>query len=145
MEQMYTLESVAKLLVVSVKTVRRIIHERGVPTYRVGKRIRELVLIGGGQTHLMMLGLLRMSPLQDIRVTLISNHSVTCFNPYLFEFLSGNKGYDEAHLDARKICALAGVRFVNADVLAIDTSAKKIHLNRRPSIDYDLVSLNLPH
>lgn len=40
MEQMYSLKSAATLLDVSVKTVRRLIHQFNIPTYRVGSRIR---------------------------------------------------------------------------------------------------------
>ncbi len=40
MEQMYSLKSAATLLDVSVKTVRRLIHQFSIPTYVVGSRIR---------------------------------------------------------------------------------------------------------
>ncbi len=40
MEQMYSLKSVAKLLDVSVKTVRRLIHHNNIITYTVSARIR---------------------------------------------------------------------------------------------------------
>ena len=40
MEQMYSLKTAAQLLDVSVKTVRRLIHQFNIPTYRVGSRIR---------------------------------------------------------------------------------------------------------
>ncbi|MBT3631616.1 MAG: helix-turn-helix domain-containing protein [Candidatus Marinimicrobia bacterium] len=40
MEQMYSLKTAATLLDVSVKTVRRLIHQCNIPTYTVGSRIR---------------------------------------------------------------------------------------------------------
>jgi excisionase family DNA binding protein len=40
MEQMYSLKTAAQLLDVSVKTVRRLIHQFNIPTYMVGSRIR---------------------------------------------------------------------------------------------------------
>ncbi len=40
MEQMYSLQTAARLLDVSVKTVRRLIHQFNIPTYKVGSRIR---------------------------------------------------------------------------------------------------------
>ena len=40
MEQMYSLKTAAQLLDVSVKTVRRLIHQFNIPTYIVGSRIR---------------------------------------------------------------------------------------------------------
>ena len=40
MEQMYSLQDAAKLLRVSVKTVRRLLHLNQTPNYRVGKNIR---------------------------------------------------------------------------------------------------------
>ncbi|MBU1066002.1 helix-turn-helix domain-containing protein [bacterium] len=40
MEQMYSLQTAAKLLDISVKTVRRLVHKHGIKTYRVGTGIR---------------------------------------------------------------------------------------------------------
>ena len=40
MEQMYSLKSVAKLLDVSVRTVRRLIHRNNIITYTVRSRMR---------------------------------------------------------------------------------------------------------
>ncbi|PIZ65742.1 MAG: hypothetical protein COY19_07630 [Candidatus Marinimicrobia bacterium CG_4_10_14_0_2_um_filter_48_9] len=40
MEQMYSLKTVAKLLAISVETLRRLIRKYGIQTYTVGSRIR---------------------------------------------------------------------------------------------------------
>ena len=40
MEQMYSLQDVAKLLQVSLRTVRRLLHQNNVPVFRVGRQIR---------------------------------------------------------------------------------------------------------
>ena len=40
MEQMYSLKSAAKLLAVSVRTVRRLLHQHQIQVYRVGGNIR---------------------------------------------------------------------------------------------------------
>ena len=40
MEQMYSLQTAAKLLDVSVKTLRRLVHKHEIKTYRIGNRIR---------------------------------------------------------------------------------------------------------
>ena len=39
-EQMFSLDSAAELLDVSTKTIRRLIREKDIPTYRVGKNLR---------------------------------------------------------------------------------------------------------
>ena len=39
-EQMFSLDSAAELLDVSTKTLRRLIREKDIPTYRVGKNLR---------------------------------------------------------------------------------------------------------
>ena len=40
MEQMYSLNDAAELLRVTVKTVRRLMHQNQTPIYRVGRHIR---------------------------------------------------------------------------------------------------------
>ena len=40
MEQMYSLKSAAQLLEVSVRTVRRLLHQHQIQVYRVGGNIR---------------------------------------------------------------------------------------------------------
>ena len=39
-EQMFSLDSAAELLDVSTKTLRRLIRDKDIPTYRVGKNLR---------------------------------------------------------------------------------------------------------
>ena len=39
-EQMFSLDSAAELLDVSTKTLRRLLREKNIPTYRVGKNLR---------------------------------------------------------------------------------------------------------
>ncbi len=39
-EQMFSLDSAAELLDISTKTLRRLLREKQVPTYRVGKNLR---------------------------------------------------------------------------------------------------------
>ena len=40
MDQMYSLQTAAKLLEISVKTIRRLVRKNGIKTYRVGTGIR---------------------------------------------------------------------------------------------------------
>ena len=39
-EQMFSLDSAAELLDISTKTLRRLIRDKSIPTYRVGKNLR---------------------------------------------------------------------------------------------------------
>ncbi len=103
---------------------------------------RDLVFIGGGHSHALVLRMLAMKPIAGVRLTLVSDTLLTPYSGMLPGYLAGHYSVDETHLDLTRLCQAAQVRFIHARVTGIDLRAKQIKLADQPPLSYDRVSIN---
>lgn len=102
----------------------------------------ELVLVGGGHSHLVVIKQLGQQPLPGVKVTLISKHLHTPYSGMLPGVIAGHYQLPEASVDLKALCQWAGIRFVEAEVTALDADRQSIHCHRLPAIHYDYLSIN---
>ena len=107
-----------------------------------GPILRDLVLVGGGHSHVAVLKAFGMQPLPGLRITLVCTDAHTPYSGMLPGYVAGHYDYDEVHLDLVRLCAYAGARFVRAQVVGIDRAARQVVLHGRPPLDYDVLALN---
>ncbi|MEQ9491507.1 MAG: selenide, water dikinase SelD [Alphaproteobacteria bacterium] len=105
--------------------------------------LKDLVLVGGGHSHIAVLRAFGMRPVEGCRLTLISPDSHTAYSGMLPGLIAGHYRYDDTHIDLAKLTGFAGARFLRADVTGLDPVAKTVILKDRPAIRYDIVSLNI--
>jgi len=103
---------------------------------------KDIVLIGGGHTHALVIKMWGMKPLPGVRLTLISNAVTTPYSGMLPGLVSGHYSFEQTHIDLLKLCAWANVRFICANVTGFNPLEKNISLAQRPKIEYDIVSIN---
>lgn len=104
---------------------------------------RDLVLVGGGHSHALVLRMLAMRPISGLRITLISPASHTPYSGMLPGLVAGHYSFEQTHIDLARLCQWAGVRFITAAVTALDPQARRLSLAGRPAIEYDLVSIDI--
>ncbi|MBM3264971.1 MAG: selenide, water dikinase SelD, partial [candidate division Zixibacteria bacterium] len=105
---------------------------------------RELVLIGGGHAHVQVVKKIGMGlSLPGVRVTLIADRPVAWYSGMLPGCLAGLYTPDEIGVELRPLARWAGVRFVQATVSGIDPYLRQVVFDDRPSIGYDVLSLNI--
>lgn len=105
--------------------------------------LRDIVLIGGGHSHVAVLRMFGMRPPTGVRLTLVCRDTATPYSGMLPGYIAGHYGFDDAHIDLRRLTRFAGARFVHANVTGIDRAAQRIEADGHPGIAYDLASINI--
>ena len=104
---------------------------------------RDLVLVGGGHSHVLALRMLAMTPIEGLRITLISPASHAPYSGMLPGLIAGHYTFEQTHIDLERLCQWAGVRFVAAEVVALDPVNRRLSLVGRPPLSYDVVSIDI--
>ncbi len=105
--------------------------------------VKDLVLIGGGHSHIEVLRRFAMRPIPGLRITVISREVHTPYSGMLPGLIAGHYQFDDAHIDLGPLARWAGARLFHDEVTAIDPATKRITCRTRPSIAYDIVSIDI--
>ncbi len=103
----------------------------------------QLVLVGGGHSHLQVLTSLAMKPIPGLRTVLISRDTMTGYSGMLPGYISGHYSFEQTHIDLRRLCAWAGVVFIEDSVVGLDIVAQEVATRRHGRIRYDWMSINI--
>ena len=104
---------------------------------------RDLVLVGGGHTHALVLRRWGMNPLPGVRVTVINPNPTAPYSGMLPGFVAGHYTSDELDIDLVQLARFAGARLIPGNVMAIDPIAKTITVPDRPNIAYDVAAIDV--
>ena len=105
---------------------------------------RDLVFIGGGHTHALAIKQFGMKPIKNVRLTLISEQTLTPYSGMLPGFVAGHYSYLDAHIDLNRLCQWANVRFIRGRVSGLDANASTIQIESMAApISYDQLSIDV--
>lgn len=104
---------------------------------------RELVLVGGGHAHAIVLRRWGMSPLPGARLTVINPGPTAPYTGMLPGFVAGHYHRDDIEIDLVRLARFAGARLVLGHADAIDRERHRINVAGRGEIAYDVASLDI--
>ena len=104
---------------------------------------RDIVLVGGGHSHVAVVKSFAMKPVPGVRLTVVSRDVVTPYSGMLPGLLAGHYTAAQAHVDLRPLCRFAEARLYHAAVTHIDPDARVVRAACRPDIPYDLLSIDI--
>jgi selenide,water dikinase len=104
---------------------------------------RDLVLVGGGHAHALVLRMWGMNPLPGVRVIVINPGPTAPYSGMLPGFVAGHYARDELDIDLVRLARFAGARLINGAAMAIDRDAQTVTVSGRPPISYDVCSIDI--
>ncbi|HET6718498.1 MAG TPA: FAD-dependent oxidoreductase, partial [Rhodocyclaceae bacterium] len=105
--------------------------------------LREIVLIGGGHSHVVVLRAFAMRPAPGVRLTVICTDTDTPYSGMLPGYIAGHYDFDQVHIDLRRLAEAAGARYYRDEVSGIDRAARRVLCRQRPPVPYDVLSINV--
>lgn len=104
---------------------------------------QDLVLVGGGHSHALIVRRLAMKPIPQTRLTLISEKALTAYSGMLPGWVAGHYSREQAHIDLNQLCRWAGVRWIEDKVIGLDLEEQQLLFAQRPPVNFDTVSLDI--
>ena len=103
----------------------------------------DIVLVGGGHSHVAVLKRFGMRPVPGVRLTLLSRDLLTPYSGMLPGLVAGHYRTEQAHIDLRRLSRFADARVIHAAATGIDLAARKVLAAGRPPIGFDILSLDV--
>jgi selenide,water dikinase len=103
---------------------------------------QDLVLVGGGHTHALVLRTWGMNPLPGVRVTLINPGPTAPYTGMLPGFVAGHYDRTTLDIDLVRLARFAGARVIFGAVDKIDRDAKMMCVGKR-KVAYDVASIDI--
>jgi selenide,water dikinase len=106
-------------------------------------QIKDLVLIGGGHSHALVLRMWAMNALPGTRLTLINPDPAAPYTGMLPGLIAGHYRREELMIDLVRLARFAGARLILDRATGIDRDRRLIHLAGRPPLPYDLSAIDI--
>ncbi len=110
---------------------------------RPGLEPRELVLVGGGHTHIQVLRRWAMHPVSGVQLTLVADRGSAIYSGMVPGYVAQEYSLEEISIDLARLAGHAGAQLILATAVEIQPRARCIALEGRPPIRYDVASLDV--
>lgn len=104
---------------------------------------KDVVFIGGGHAHALVLRMWGMKPLPGARLTVIDPNPVAPYTGMLPGHVAGHYPRPALEIDLVPLTRFAGARLIMGRATGIDLAARTIEVEGRPDIAFDTLSVDI--
>jgi selenide,water dikinase len=105
--------------------------------------VRDLVLVGGGHAHALVLRMWAMNPQPGTRLTVINPGPAAPYTGMLPGLIAGHYRRDQIMIDLVRLARLASARVILSRATGIDLATRRITLADRPGLPFDVASIDI--
>ncbi|WP_445631278.1 FAD-dependent oxidoreductase [Nostoc sp. DSM 114167] len=105
--------------------------------------VKNLVLIGGGHSHAIVIKMLGIKPSTGVRLILITTASETAYSGMLPGHIAGFYSHNECHIDLQPLANFAQVQLYIDTVVALDLKNNKVLCDNGLAVDFDVLSIDI--
>ncbi len=103
---------------------------------------RDLVLVGGGHSHIQVLRSFGMRPIEGVRLTLITDVLKAPYSGMLPGFIERIWQEEDLMFDLTALSVFAGARLIHQPIAHIDIHNKNVIFKNSAPVSYDVISVN---
>ena len=104
---------------------------------------KDVVLIGGGHTHALVLHRWALHPAEGARLTVINPDPTAPYTGMLPGYIAGHYTRDALEIDLRHLAERAGARLILGRATGLDPVARRIEVAGHGAVAYDLASVDI--
>jgi selenide,water dikinase len=105
--------------------------------------VKQLILLGGGHSHALVLNRWRQRRLGGVKLTLVSDVRYGSYSGMLPGYLGGFYTYDETHIDLLALAESAGAEWILDRAVGLDAQARSLELGGGRRLTFDLLSADI--
>jgi selenide,water dikinase len=103
----------------------------------------DLVLVGGGHAHVQVLRRWMRAPLPGVRLSVVLDRPLAVYSGMVPGFVAGDYAAHELEIDVVPLARRAGARVILARATGVDPQRRRIELEGRQPLAYDVASLDI--
>lgn len=103
----------------------------------------QIVFVGGGHTHSLVLHAMRQRPFANAAVTVINPGRTAPYSGMLPGFVAGHYPREALNIDIAQLCDEVGARFIDGRAVAMAGDARTVLLEDGTALPYDLASFDV--
>ncbi len=103
----------------------------------------DLILVGGGHSHVSVLRSFGMKPQPGVRLTLVARELEAPYSGMLPGLIAGHYSHDDCHINLVRLARFANARLIHGSVTGIDRVKRHVVLEGRPPLAFDILSIDI--
>jgi selenide,water dikinase len=105
--------------------------------------MKELLLIGGGHSHVEVIRQFAMHPVAGVRITLVNPTTHTPYSGMLPGLIAGHYSFQQCHIDLPALALTANCRFIPAAINGLHADARLAFCDNGETLAYDVASIDI--